>query len=47
MSVHTQIVLDIRVALSFWTHAERLNCTVGTQTRRSDYVINRLSYDIG
>jgi hypothetical protein len=33
--------------LSFWTHVERLNCIVGTQTCRSGYVINRLSYGIG
>jgi hypothetical protein len=45
-SVHTQIALNICVVLSFWTHVERLNYIVGTQTRRSDYVINRPSYDI-
>jgi hypothetical protein len=33
--------------LSFWTHIERLNCIVGTQTCRSDFVVNRLSCDIG
>jgi hypothetical protein len=33
--------------LSFWTKIERLNCIVGTQTYRSDFVVNRLSYGIG
>jgi drug/metabolite transporter superfamily protein YnfA len=33
--------------LNFWTHIERLNCIVGTQTCRSNFVINRLSYGIG
>jgi hypothetical protein len=33
--------------LSFWTHIERLNYIVGTQTCRPDFVLNRLSYGIG
>jgi hypothetical protein len=45
--MYTQIALNICVALSFWAHVERLNCIVGTQTRRSDYIINRSSYGIG
>jgi hypothetical protein len=45
--VYTQIALNICVALSFWAHVERLNCIVGTQTRRSDYILNRPSYGIG
>jgi hypothetical protein len=47
MYVHIQIALNIRVALSFLTHAERLNCIMGIRTRRSCYIVNRLSYDIG
>jgi hypothetical protein len=42
-----QIALSICVALSFRTHVERLNCIMGTQTCRSDCVINWLSYGIG
>jgi hypothetical protein len=38
---------DIYVALTFWSHAEQLNCIVGAWTCRPCYVINRLSYDIG
>jgi hypothetical protein len=45
--VYTQIALNICVALSFWAHVERLNDTVDTQARRSDYIFNWLSYDIG
>jgi hypothetical protein len=45
--VYTQIALNICVALSFWAHVERLNDIVGTQTRRSDYIFNWLSYGIG
>jgi hypothetical protein len=44
--VYTQIALNIYVALSFWAHVERLNDIVGTRTRRSGCVINRLSYGI-
>ena len=45
--MYTQIALNICVALSFWAHVERLNDIVGTQTRRSDYIINRPNYGIG
>ena len=45
--MYTQIALNICVALSFWAHVERLNDIVGTQTRRSDYIFNWLSYGIG
>jgi hypothetical protein len=45
--VHIQINFNICVALSFWTHAERLNDIVGTRTQRSGCVINRLSHGIG
>jgi hypothetical protein len=45
-TAQTQIALNIYDVLSFWTHVERLNCTMGTQTRRSGCVGNRLSYDI-
>jgi hypothetical protein len=45
--VYTYIALNICVVLSFRTHAERLNCIVGNRTRRSGYIINRLSYGIG
>jgi ribosomal protein S26 len=44
--VYTWIALNIYDVLSFWTHVERLNCIVGTQTCRSGCVGNRLSYDI-
>jgi hypothetical protein len=45
--MHNKIALNICVALSFRTHVERLDCVMGTRTRRSGYVVNRLSYDIG
>jgi hypothetical protein len=41
------MALYIYDVLSFWTHVERLNCIVSTQTCRSDFVVNRLSYGIG
>jgi hypothetical protein len=34
-----QIALNIYVALSFCTHVERLNCIVGTRSRRSSYIL--------
>jgi hypothetical protein len=45
-TAQTQIALNIYDVLSFWTHVERLNCTMGTQTHRSGCVSNRLSYGI-
>jgi hypothetical protein len=45
-TAQTQIALNIDDVLSFWTHVERLNCIMGTQTRRSGCVDNRLSYGI-
>jgi hypothetical protein len=44
--MHTQIALNIYVALTFYTWVERLNCIVGTQTHQSVCIINRVSYDI-
>jgi Ca2+/H+ antiporter len=35
-----QIALSICVALSFRTHIEQLNCIMGTQTCRTDCVVN-------
>jgi hypothetical protein len=32
-TMHTQIVINIYIMLSFQAHAERLNCIVGNRTR--------------